>query len=132
MIMKIFWHVLSNMLMDILRRFAAIFSQASSKAECKDDTQLHSIICANLAFCYHVFRVREAPVFRSPSICYEVKNNLTAHRRNKCIIKNGVVWVVTPCGSCKNRRFGGTWRLRHQEGGARFLRNVGSYKSHTA
>jgi hypothetical protein len=25
--------------------------------------------------------------------------------------KNGVFfWVVTPCGSCKNRRFGGTWR----------------------
>jgi hypothetical protein len=28
--------------------------------------------------------------------------------------KNGVFWVVTPCGSCKNRRFGGTWRLLHQ------------------
>jgi hypothetical protein len=26
-------------------------------------------------------------------------------------MKNGVFWVVTPCGSCKNRRFGGTWRL---------------------
>jgi hypothetical protein len=37
-------------------------------------------------------------------------------------MKNGVFWDVTPCGSCKNRR------LR----GARFLRNVGSYKSHTA
>jgi hypothetical protein len=24
-------------------------------------------------------------------------------------MKNGVFWVVTPCGSCKNRRFGGTW-----------------------
>jgi hypothetical protein len=29
-------------------------------------------------------------------------------------LKNGVFWVVTPCGSCKNRRFGGTWRLLHQ------------------
>jgi hypothetical protein len=29
-------------------------------------------------------------------------------------IKNGVFWVVTPCGSYKNRRFGGTWRLLHQ------------------
>jgi hypothetical protein len=28
--------------------------------------------------------------------------------------KNGVFWDVTPCGSCKNRRFGGTWRLLHQ------------------
>jgi hypothetical protein len=26
---------------------------------------------------------------------------------------NGVFWDVTPCGSCKNRRFGGTYRL-HQ------------------
>jgi hypothetical protein len=79
-------------------------------------------------------------------------------------IQNGVFWVVTPCGSGKNRRFGRTWRLLHQgdkngalgtteaatsnrrtlrrflrtdfchpdEGGARFLRNVSSYKSHTA
>jgi hypothetical protein len=23
-------------------------------------------------------------------------------------MKKGVFWVVTPCGSCKNRRFGGT------------------------
>jgi hypothetical protein len=29
-------------------------------------------------------------------------------------MKNGVFWVVTPCGSCMNRRFGGTWRLLHQ------------------
>jgi hypothetical protein len=29
-------------------------------------------------------------------------------------VKNGVFWVDTPCGSCKNRRFGGTWRLLHQ------------------
>jgi hypothetical protein len=38
--------------------------------------------------------------------------------RSRCrwignIKKNGVFWVVTPCGSCKNRRFGLTWRL-HQ------------------
>jgi hypothetical protein len=29
-------------------------------------------------------------------------------------LKTGVYGVVTPCGSCKNRRFGGTWRLLHQ------------------
>jgi hypothetical protein len=23
-------------------------------------------------------------------------------------VKNGVFWDVTPCGCCKNRRFGGT------------------------
>jgi hypothetical protein len=30
------------------------------------------------------------------------------------VLRNGVFWDVTPCGSCKNRRFGGTWRLHHQ------------------
>jgi hypothetical protein len=27
---------------------------------------------------------------------------------------NAVFWDVTPCGSCMNPRFGGTWRLHHQ------------------
>jgi hypothetical protein len=30
------------------------------------------------------------------------------------ILKNVVFWDVTPCDSCKNRRFGGTWRLHNQ------------------
>jgi hypothetical protein len=29
-------------------------------------------------------------------------------------MKNAIFWDVTPCCSCKNRRFGGTWRLLHQ------------------
>jgi hypothetical protein len=33
-------------------------------------------------------------------------------------LKNAVFWDVTPCDSCKKRRFGGTWRLYH-------LRSVG-------
>jgi hypothetical protein len=28
-------------------------------------------------------------------------------------MKNAVFWDVTPCGSCKNRRFGGTYPLHH-------------------
>jgi hypothetical protein len=28
--------------------------------------------------------------------------------------KKSVFWDVTPCGSCKNRRFGGAWRLLYQ------------------
>jgi hypothetical protein len=28
-------------------------------------------------------------------------------------MKNGIFRDVTPCGSCKNRRFGGTYRLLH-------------------
>jgi hypothetical protein len=38
-------------------------------------------------------------------------------------MKNGVFWVVTPCGSCKNRRFRGTWRLLHQGDKNRLTRN---------
>jgi hypothetical protein len=38
-------------------------------------------------------------------------------------MKNGVFWVVTPCGSCKNRRFRGTWRLLHQGDKNRCTRN---------
>jgi hypothetical protein len=29
-------------------------------------------------------------------------------------MKNVVFWTVTPCGSCKNRRIGGTYRAHHQ------------------
>jgi hypothetical protein len=43
-------------------------------------------------------------------------------------LKNGVFWVVTPCGSCKNRRFGGTWRLLHQGNKNQWTRNNTSRK----
>jgi hypothetical protein len=36
-------------------------------------------------------------------------------------MKNAVFWEVTLCGSCKNRRFGGTWRLHHQGDKNRWL-----------
>jgi hypothetical protein len=36
-------------------------------------------------------------------------------------LKNAVLWNVTLRDSCKNRRFGGTYRLRHQ---VVFLRSV--------
>jgi hypothetical protein len=38
--------------------------------------------------------------------------------------KNGVFWDVTPCGSCKNRRFRGTYCLHHQGDKNRWTRNV--------
>jgi hypothetical protein len=41
---------------------------------------------------------------------------------DKILLKNGVFWDVTPCGSCKNRRFGGTWRLLHQDDKNRWTR----------
>jgi hypothetical protein len=34
----------------------------------------------------------------------------TQLHRVSLVMKNGVFWVVTPCGSCENRRFGGIWR----------------------
>jgi hypothetical protein len=34
--------------------------------------------------------------------------SLRTERHGVLILKNGVFWDVTPCGSCKNRRFGGT------------------------
>jgi hypothetical protein len=40
-------------------------------------------------------------------------------------MKNDVFWEVTSCGSCKNRRFGGTLRLLHQGDKNRLTRNAG-------
>jgi hypothetical protein len=37
--------------------------------------------------------------------------------------EEGVFCDVTPCGSCKNRRFGETYRLQHQDGKKRRARN---------
>jgi hypothetical protein len=38
--------------------------------------------------------------------------------------KSAVFWAVTPCGSCKNGLFGGSYRLQHQGGNNRWTRNV--------
>jgi hypothetical protein len=40
---------------------------------------------------------------------------------NMLSVKNGVFWDVTLCGSCKNRRSGGTWHLLHQGEPSRLL-----------
>jgi hypothetical protein len=39
-------------------------------------------------------------------------------------MKNGVFCDVTPCGSCKNRRSGGPYRLHHEGDKNRWTRNV--------
>jgi hypothetical protein len=31
-------------------------------------------------------------------------------------VKNANSWELTPCGSCKNQRFGGTYHFQHQGG----------------
>jgi hypothetical protein len=50
-------------------------------------------------------------------------NRRTLLRNTITTLKNGVFWVVTPCGSGKNRRFGGIWRLLHQGDKNRWTRN---------
>jgi hypothetical protein len=45
---------------------------------------------------------------------YEVDSCVRFEVFTAVTMKNGVFWVVTPCGSCNNRRFGVTWRLLHQ------------------
>jgi hypothetical protein len=46
---------------------------------------------------------------------------------NRCIIKNAVCWDVTPCGSRKNRRFRGIYRLHIQvEKNLRARKNINS------
>jgi hypothetical protein len=67
-------------------------------------------------------------------VFWDIKTQFVLHRRHitsplqspasQCYVrfevftavtmKNGVFWDVTPRASCKNRRFGGTWRLHHQ------------------
>jgi hypothetical protein len=51
--------------------------------------------------------------------------------------KDAVFWDVKSCGSCKNRHYGGTYRLnlygdKSDDGGDMFFQDVGSYKSYTA
>jgi hypothetical protein len=41
--------------------------------------------------------------------------------------KNGIFWDVTPCGSCRNLCFGGTWCLLHQGDKNRQTRNNASW-----
>jgi hypothetical protein len=39
------------------------------------------------------------------------------------IMKNAIFWDAASCGSCKNRTFGGTYRLHHQGDKNRRARN---------
>jgi hypothetical protein len=52
-------------------------------------------------FSYYYSHPSKCPRYIVLAAC-EVIDTLLNH------LKNGVLWDVTPCGSCKNRRFGGT------------------------
>jgi hypothetical protein len=43
-----------------------------------------------------------------------IGNNVRFEVFTAVTVKNGVFWVVTSCDSCKNRRFGGAYRLHRQ------------------
>jgi hypothetical protein len=45
----------------------------------------------------------EIVIYASKEVGLEVNVEKTEY-----MLKNGVFWVVTPCGSCKNQRFEGT------------------------
>jgi hypothetical protein len=74
-------------------------------------------------------------------LCTNLTENVRFEVSTAVTMKNAVFWDVTPCGSCKNLRFGVMYRLRYQgdknychsdNRGDTFLRNFVSYKSHTA
>jgi hypothetical protein len=81
---------------------------------------------ANYFLCNHVF-ANEAHVRCQTSLHYVGFEVFTA-----VTMKNAAFWDLVPRGSCNNRRFGGTGRMFSKDGGNTFLRNVGSYKTHTA
>jgi hypothetical protein len=95
-------------------------------------------------------------VFSSNSSIIRAPCNLQCNRRSRnrndfwwrrselwSLLKNAAFcYMMTPCGSCNNRRLRGTYSLHLQgrtlwvfypeHGGDMFLRNVGSYKNHKA
>jgi hypothetical protein len=49
-----------------------------------------------------------ATIIRNTTGEQEIKErNVRSEAFTAVTMKNGVFWDVTPCGSCKNRRFGG-------------------------
>jgi hypothetical protein len=69
----------------------------------------------------HIISILNSTACKVGTLCpeYSLSVGLCVGTTNKkCIVrfevftavtmKNGVFWDVTPCGSCKNRRFGGT------------------------
>jgi hypothetical protein len=60
------------------------------------------------------------PASRSVSGPYSqfISSNVSSYPNSNSgphkVLKNDVFCDVTPCGSCKNRRFGGKYRLLHQ------------------
>jgi hypothetical protein len=71
----------------------------------------------------HTHRNSWAHQYRHIACCLHYPVFCYIRIKHLSILKNGVFWDVTPWGSCKNRRFGGTWRLLHQGDKKRWTRN---------
>jgi hypothetical protein len=79
-----------------------------------------SLNITNLGSTWPVTRTAALPLTKISQIyalLVELTNLQLKYTTNKTYpgLKNGVFWDVTPCCSCKSRRFGGKYRL-HQQG----------------
>jgi hypothetical protein len=68
---------------------------------------LNHHICMNQRWLEYSESSVSQPVARVPLIRYD-RLDVKPRRQILIALKNCVFWYVTPCGSCKNRRFGGT------------------------
>jgi hypothetical protein len=84
------------------------------------------LIFLNISFCIHLsdhsvqnhlsshlllknIKIRLYSTIIFPVVLYRCETwSLTLREKYRLRVKNGVFWDVMPCGSCKNRRFGGT------------------------
>jgi hypothetical protein len=92
--------------------------------QCPGNSSMHAINvlhCINLVQSAHLFSTeqrvnRRRKFVMFPNAVHDCAHALT-YKAYKLVrfevftamtMKNGVLWDATPCGSCKNRRFGGT------------------------
>jgi hypothetical protein len=101
---------------------------------------------STVAYCYVRFEVFTAVTMKNAAF-WDIKTHFVPHRRHitsplqstaaYCYVrfevfkavtmKNVVFWDATPCGSCKSRRFGETYRLHHHgDKNRRATNNIGS------
>jgi hypothetical protein len=84
------------------------------------DSHLVAMLCNFMSLCMILFVALETQeVFEENYLYHYVRFEVFT----AVTMKNGVFWDVTPCGSCKNRRFGGRSRLLHQGDKNRWTRN---------
>jgi hypothetical protein len=93
------------------------------KANIMHRTKLHlkiSQICHKVYAFIHTLKYVHTYITKSTYTCIsKMYSNVILARFEVFMavtMKNSVFWDVMPCGSCKNRRFRGTYRFHHQSG----------------